>query len=1350
MDEVALSYHEIGLVYRDIEDWNQAKTNFIKAIEIFEKVLQSTIEEDNLYIAQCCHDLASVVIFEQEGNVNLNSAIPLYERALTIKMKKQGRLNADTANTYFALGQLLRAYKTPHERALGMLYLEETLQIRRELYDEETDHPDVVASLFELSSFYVEEEMWKQARPLYETLISIKQEEYSHSDSEELAILYRDASLVLLRNNKINLSRGYLVSSMTIFNNMFGSECSDMATCHILLGEIFEMEGKFNKARVEYDTALKIRLQLYGDAHIFVAECLESIGHLRVKMEKYDKALEAYNKALLVRRNWCNNESTDLSMVFTQFDIAKVMFAQEQYEDACATSLDTLDFMRELNSHQPYVIADVLFLLCKIYIELNDLKSAKIHIDECINIRREWLGEYHIDTADAYKLVSKLYLLLEDPSSAIHLLTSYIKIHNKLNHNLDSMRVANAFVDMGMIYMNMKQYNDALTLFTIAYDISIRLNGLTNNSDAAKLIICCASCYRYLNYRETARKKFELSIALLRNIATEVDDPKADEHSDVSDALMSLADMYYEDAKYEDSYVLCKEALHIRQRVHGSVNEDYILSLYLFAKIQDKLHRYEDALVNGNNTLKFKLTFLELGDPVVIDTYRFIAQLLRKLGRLDEAIEHNNTAISLLVKKKSALDLEVMDCYAFNAGIFKIQSQFLEAERLYRIVVGRYTEVQTVGHPLTLSYMLSLCGVLQILCKYSECEILYVNLCGYYKQIYSADSIEIAGVLNATGVFYSEIGKYTLSLKYLEEAYELRVKYLSKNHVDIASSLNNIASVYDQLSRYEDARLKYMQSLRYRCENYGKKHPSVAQSLNNLGGVYSSMGKHEEAEALYLEALKIYYACYGTHASHPNIAATLNNLGICYQNQNKFVIAKEKFELSLSIRRNVYGMNHRSVAQSMTNLAILLFKDDEINASQELLSTVLHINTICCGSDSVTVAETYNNMGNIYLGSGQYQSAIEVYTKAVKIMTQIVGSDHPCTLNSSGNLGIAMRVSGQNVEGKKLITNAVESLTAKKYPNSHPWMVKFTEQLESSSESGSSASLHAILPTNYSSLIAASHPGDSDGSEILDEEMGMIETKSQEMDLTLGSIYNNSDNMMDLSLGAGSKNMLFGYSERKSGENTFSRSDSMSSYQSVKVRPGMKVNLSLDKSIIGAGRRSSKPVLVPLPTDMSMTPMSTILKVRTTDCNDYENEGDYERDFGIPKEAISVYSGTTAPIKSLTNSPIRKPNYPSANINGLVKNEAKTSSIVLGGNDSDNDDIVGVDLNDIMFESNHSDSNIGSDDSSSNNDLDLERGSAFVALREANTVKINDRSTKGNSSGHITADIKPKGGSFRR
>jgi tetratricopeptide (TPR) repeat protein len=83
-----------------------------------------------------------------------------------------------------------------------------------------------------------------------------------------------------------------------------------------------------------------------------------------------------------------------------------------------------------------------------------------------------------------------------------------------------------------------------------------------------------------------------------------------------------------------------------------------------------------------------------------------------------------------------------------------------------------------------------------------------------------------------------------------EEALEIRLKVLGRDHPDTAESLNNLAVIYENMGEYAKGEPLLREALEIRQKLLGPEHPLTASSLNNLAFLEIDSDHLEEGRRL--------------------------------------------------------------------------------------------------------------------------------------------------------------------------------------------------------------------------------------------------------------------------------------------------------------------------------------------------------------------------------------------------------------------------------------------------------------------------------------------------------------------
>ena len=148
-------------------------------------------------------------------------------------------------------------------------------------------------------------------------------------------------------------------------------------------------------------------------------------------------------------------------------------------------------------------------------------------------------------------------------------------------------------------------------------------------------------------------------------------------------------------------------------------------------------------------------------------------------------------------------------------------------------------------------------------CRYKEAHNIFNDALSIRRYLHSQNgryALSIAIALDCIATSLVKIHNYKSSLKYFQEAFEIRYDYKQGNtrHLALMNTLNNIAGVYLLKHELSKAYISYKKVLNVRQEYYGHYHVCVAKTLENLGYVAMRLSIFHDALSFYKDALNIY------------------------------------------------------------------------------------------------------------------------------------------------------------------------------------------------------------------------------------------------------------------------------------------------------------------------------------------------------------------------------------------------------------------------------------------------------------------------------------------------------------
>ena len=198
---------------------------------------------------------------------------------------------------------------------------------------------------------------------------------------------------------------------------------------------------------------------------------------------------------------------------------------------------------------------------------------------------------------------------------------------------------------------------------------------------------------------------------------------------------------------------------------------------------------------------------------------------------------------------------------------------------------------------------------------------------------------------------------------------------------------------------------------------------------------YYSNGNYEDAVPYAEMSVVLRKAVFGEN--HPDYAKSLNNLGVLYDVMGDYLKAEQFYLESLKIRKSVLGENHPDYAASLNNLGVLYRTSGDYSEAEQFLLESLRIRKSVLGENHPDYATSLNNLGVLYRTLGNYSKAEPYFQEALRIRKSVFGENHPDYAASLNSLGVLYHIMGDYLKAEQFY---LESLKIRKsvFGENHP------------------------------------------------------------------------------------------------------------------------------------------------------------------------------------------------------------------------------------------------------------------------------------------------------------------------
>lgn len=473
---------------------------------------------------------------------------------------------------------------------------------------------------------------------------------------------------------------------------------------------------------------------------------------------------------------------------------------------------------------------------------------------------------------------------------------------------------------------------------------------------------------------------------------------------------------------YKKSTEFYLKALNIHENILGistlktAIYHDDIALLF---KQQKKPYK---AIEFTKNALKIREKILGKKHLLVAKSYNELATYYDDLKRYSKALEYTQKAFIINIKLYGSINIITLKSYENIAKYYLLEEKKKKALIYFKKVLNLQSKIYKKNENIN-----SIATIKKLADLYNQLEIFDRALL-YYKKILHFETkqkIDLEDFLVAVyniGTIYYSLGFFSKSLKYYNQALDIREQTSETQNIDISMIYNSIGVLYDSLGETDKA-LKYY----FKVVDINTEEIKIAFVYNNIGAVYCDKKKFDLSLEYLQKALKISKSILGDE--HALTTASYNNTAKLYHGFNEYTLALKYYQTALTNRKNNSELNNTATAVSYNNMGIYYYDIKDYNISLDYFQKALEIRKTIFGEQHSSVASVYINMARVYYDLKEYYNAYTLFKKALNIkifLTHDLFNDFNVTLVKSFS---------KKQENYRLI---------KEYLNSAIFYIKFT------------------------------------------------------------------------------------------------------------------------------------------------------------------------------------------------------------------------------------------------------------------------------------------------------------------
>jgi tetratricopeptide (TPR) repeat protein len=283
----SMALHSLGLVAEHLSNYDAAVAHYEAAL----KIKKSLPGDDRADVARTCIDLTR--IFRQLGR--LDEALAMGSYALDIYEKAPGDHRTWVAHCHNNIANIL-TNQGRHEEAMEHRSTGLAITLKA---DGETAL--AAAFLINIGADLMDQNKLDEAMEKYVSALRISEKAEVDTTAKvdtTIAQCHHNIGTLLMKQGKLDDALEHARKSLAISQSKLSHEHADCGQSHCLIGDILRVSGKFAEALDEFDNALRIRKNVFGEMTLKVADVYESKATCLVNLRKWREAVTFYEAAI--------------------------------------------------------------------------------------------------------------------------------------------------------------------------------------------------------------------------------------------------------------------------------------------------------------------------------------------------------------------------------------------------------------------------------------------------------------------------------------------------------------------------------------------------------------------------------------------------------------------------------------------------------------------------------------------------------------------------------------------------------------------------------------------------------------------------------------------------------------------------------------------------------------------------------------------------------------------------------------------------------------------------------------------------------------------------------------------
>jgi tetratricopeptide (TPR) repeat protein len=276
-----------------------------------------------------------------------------------------------------------------------------------------------------------------------------------------------------------------------------------------------------------------------------------------------------------------------------------------------------------------------LCLLGNAALDSSKYDAAVVLYEAALKIRKNLLGDNHVDVASVYANLSTPFQHLGRLDEALAMCSSALEIFNKAPGD-SQKNIANCHANMGSILYEQRKHDEAMEHFSTGLAITVKTEGET--ALAASFLLNIGTVLSDQNKLDEVMEKFVSALRIFE---------KAKLDTRVALCHYNIGDVLKQQGKLDAALEHARKALAIRRSKLPHEHADCGQSHFLIGNILHRSGKFAEALDEFDNALRIHKNVYGEMTLQVADVYKFKADCFFNLRKWREAVTFYEATIHI-------------------------------------------------------------------------------------------------------------------------------------------------------------------------------------------------------------------------------------------------------------------------------------------------------------------------------------------------------------------------------------------------------------------------------------------------------------------------------------------------------------------------------------------------------------------------------------------------------------------------------------------------------------------------------------------------------------------------------